>query len=160
MGGLCQTPFGGAQQALEYLGRYTHRVALSNERLLAVRNNEVTFQWKDYRHKHKQKSCVMTLEADEFMRRFLIHTLPPGFPRIRHYGLLANRHREAKLALCRTLLSQPVTELLPGTAQCLLLLQALILRPPIRCARCRKGSMIRLGFLPAYLWPARPPDTS
>jgi hypothetical protein len=152
--------FGGAQRALEYLGRYTHRVALSNERLLAVQNNEVTFQWKDYRHKHKQKSRVMTLEADEFMRRFLIHTLPPGFPRIRHYGLLANRHREEKLALCRTLLSQPVTELLPGAVQCLLLLQALTLPPPVRCPKCRKGVMIRLGFLPVYLWPARPPDTS
>ena len=153
-------PFGGAQRALEYLGRYTHRVALSNERLLAVRNNEVTFQWKDYRHKHKQKSRVMTLEANEFIRRFLIHTLPPGFPRIRHYGILANRHREEKLALCRTLLSQPVTELLPGAVQCLLLLQALILRPPHRCPKCKKGIMIRLGFLPVYLWPARPPDTS
>jgi hypothetical protein len=153
-------PFGGAQRALEYLGRYTHRVALSNERLLAVRNNEVTFQWKDYRHKNKQKSRVMTLEADEFIRRFLIHVLPPGFPRIRHYGLLANRNRKEDLALCRTLLSQPITELLPGTAQCLLLLAAMTLRPPVRCPKCRKGIMIRLGFLPVYLWPARPPDTS
>ena len=153
-------PFGGAQRALEYLGRYTHRVALSNERLLAVRNNEVTFQWKDYRHKHKQKSRAMTLEADEFIRRFLIHALPAGFQRIRHYGLLANRHRKEDLALCRTLLSHPATELLPGPVQCLLLLQALTLRPPVRCPKCRKGIMIRLGFLPVYLWPARPPDTS
>jgi hypothetical protein len=153
-------PFGGAQRALEYLGRYTHRVALSNERLLAVRNNEVTFQWKDYRHKHKQRSRVMTLEADEFIRRFLIHALPAGFQRIRHYGLLANRHRQEDLALCRTLLSHPITELLPATVPCLLLLAALTLRPPVRCPKCGKGSMIRLGFLSAYLWPARPPDTS
>ena len=102
----------------------------------------------------------MTLEADEFIRRFLIHVLPPGFPRIRHYGLLANRHRKEDLALCRTLLSHPVTELLPGTVQCLLLLAALTLQPPIPCPKCRKGIMIRLGFLPACLWPARPPDTS
>src|ERR1700744_4883198 len=153
-------PFGGAQRALEYLGRYTHRVALSNERLLAVSNNEVTFQWKDYRHQQKQKSRVMTLEANEFIRRFLIHALPAGFQRIRHYGLLANRHRQEDLALCRTLLSHPVTELLPGTVQCLLLLAALTLRPPVRCPKCGEGSKIRLGFLSAYPWPARPPDTS
>ena len=155
-----KAPFAGPQQVVDYVGRYTHRVALSNERLLAVRNNEVTFQWKDYRHKHKQRSRVMTLEADEFIRRFLIHALPAGFQRIRHYGLLANRHRQEDLALCRTLLSHPITELLPGTVQCLLLLAALTLRPPVRCPKCGKGSMIRLGFLSAYLWPARPPDTS
>jgi hypothetical protein len=153
-------PFGGAQRALEYLGRYTHRVALSNERLLAVSNNEVTFQWKDYRHQQKQKSRVMTLEANEFIRRFLIHALPAGFQRIRHYGLLANRNRKEDLALCRTLLSHPITELLPATVPCLLLLEALTLQPPARCPKCRKGTMIRLGFLSAYLWPARPPDTS
>jgi hypothetical protein len=153
-------PFGGPQQVVEYLGRYTHRVALSNERLLAVNKGAVTFQWKDYRHKHKQKSRVMTLEAAEFIRRFLIHTLPPGFPRIRHYGLLANRHRKEDLTLCRTLLSHPVTELLPDPVQCLVLLQALTVRPPVRCPKCRKGIMIRLGFLPVYLWPAPPPDTS
>jgi len=153
-------PFGGPQQALEYLGRYTHRVAISNERLLAVDNGEVTFQWKDYRHKHKRNSRSMTLDVDEFLRRFLIHTLPSGFQRIRHYGLLANRHREEKLERCRELLSTPVAELLPEPASCRLLLAVLTIRPPVRCPNCKTGVMIRLGMIPAYLWPQRPPDTS
>ncbi len=153
-------PFGGPQQALEYLGRYTHRVAISNQRLLAVRNGEVTFQWKDYRSKDRQNSRVMTLAAEEFIRRFLLHTLPPGFQRIRHFGLLANRHRERRLALCRQLLTHPVAELLPEPARCRQLSQALASRPPLRCPNCGAGVMIRLGFLPAYRWPASPPDTS
>lgn len=152
--------FGGPQQALEYLSRYTHRVAISNDRLLAVNKGEVTFQWKDYRAKHKQKSRVMTLASDEFIRRFLIHTLPPRFQRIRHFGFLANRHRKEKLALCRKLLTGPVTELLPGAVQCLVLLAALTILPPERCPKCKTGVMVRIGFVPAYRWPARPPDTS
>jgi hypothetical protein len=82
-------PFGGVQQVIEYLGRYTHRVAISNQRLLSVGDEEVTFQWKDYRRQHKQKNRVMTLPASEFIRRFLLHVLPPGFQRIRHFGFLA-----------------------------------------------------------------------
>jgi hypothetical protein len=78
-------PFGGPQQVLEYLGRYTHRVAISNERLLGWQDGQVSFRWKDYRHPEKQK--VMTVSAEEFIRRFLLHALPPGFPRIRYYGL-------------------------------------------------------------------------
>jgi len=155
-------PFGGSQQALDYLGRYTHRVAISNERLLAVNNGSVTFQWKDYRHKHKQNSRAMTLDADEFIRRFLVHTLPPGFRRIRHFGFLANRHRKEKLELCRKLLTNPAADLLPDNAQCLVLLQALLLtsRPPVRCPKCQTGVMIRIGFVAPCLWPERPPDTS
>jgi hypothetical protein len=153
-------PFGGPQQALEYLGRYTHRVAISNERLLAVQSGKVTFQWKDYRHKNKQKSRVMTLAAEEFIRRFLLHTLPPGFQRIRHFGLLANRHREQRLTLCRQLLTHPAAELLPPPVRCHQLSQALASRPPLRCPNCGTGVMIRVGFLPAYRWPAAPPDTS
>jgi hypothetical protein len=151
-------PFGGPCQVLEYLGRYTHRVALSNERILGVSNGEVTFQWKDYRHKDKQKSRVMTLPADEFIRRFLIHVLPPGFPRIRHFGFLANRHRSEKLTLCRQLLTTAVADLLPSTEQCRQLDEALFSLPPARCP-CG-GTMIRLGPVPAYLWPNRPPDSS
>jgi hypothetical protein len=153
-------PFGGPQQALEYLGRYTHRVAISNERLLAVRNGEVTFQWKDYRSKDRHNSRVMTLAAEEFIRRFLLHTLPAGFQRIRHFGLLANRHREQRLALCRQLLTAPAAELLPAPALCRQLSQALANQPPLRCSNCGTGIMIRVGFLPAYRWPASPPDTS
>jgi hypothetical protein len=155
-------PFGGPQQALEYLGRYTHRVALSNERLLAVRDGWVTFQWKDYRRhgQGKQKSRIMTLPAEEFIRRFLLHTLPPGFQRIRHFGLFANRHREQRLALCRHLLTRNTGELLPPPAACRQLSRALARRPLLRCPHCHAGVMIRVGFLPAYRWPAAPPPDS
>lgn len=152
-------PFGGPGQVLEYLGRYTHRVALSNERILGVSNSEVTFQWKDYRHKDKQKSGALTIPANEFIRRFLIHTLPPGFPRIRHFGFLANRHRREKLVLCRQLLHTEITELLPSTEQRGELRQALRPAQPTRCPSCG-SAMVRLGSVPPYLWPARPPDSS
>jgi len=152
-------PFGGPDQVLEYLGRYTHRVALSNDRILDVSNGEVAFQWKDYRHKYKRKSRAMTLAADEFIRRFLIHTLPPGFPRIRHFGFLANRHRSGKLTLCRQLLTTAVAALLPGTEQCRQIEQALVSPQPVRCPGCG-GAMIRLGPVPAHLWPHHPPNSS
>jgi hypothetical protein len=153
-------PFGGPQQALEYLGRYTHRVAISNERVLAVENGEVAFQWKDYRRNGKQESRLMALPAEEFIRRFLLHTLPAGFQRIRHFGLLANRHRQQRLAQCRQLLTHPAAELLPPPASCRQLSQALASRPHRRCPECGAGVMIRLGFLPAYRWPAAPPQDS
>ncbi len=98
-------PFGGPSQVLAYLGRYTHRVAIANSRLTKIENGQVAFRWKDYRHHDKAK--VMTLAADEFIRRFLLHTLPDRFHRIRHYGFLANGHRAAKLDLCRRLLAAP-----------------------------------------------------
>jgi hypothetical protein len=98
-------PFGGPQQVLEYLGRYTHRVAISNNRLLDFTDGTVTFQWKDYRHESRNK--LMHLDAQEFVRRFLLHVLPTGFQRIRHYGLLANCHRQAKLEQSRKLLAAP-----------------------------------------------------
>ena len=88
---------------LGYLGRYTHRVAIANSRLVGFDNGQVSFTWKDYRQDGKTK--VMTLSADEFIRRFLQHTVPSGFHRIRHIGFLANCHRAAKLALCRDLLA-------------------------------------------------------
>jgi hypothetical protein len=153
-------PFGGPQQVLEYLGRYTHRVAISNQRLLSLSDDQVSFQWKDYRSEHKQKSKVMTVPADEFVRRFLIHTLPPGFQRIRHFGFMANCHRQAKLDLCRQLLSHPIQDLLPQPADCRFLLEALTPEPVRRCPRCGLGAMIRIAVLPYYRWPAVPPDTS
>ena len=133
-------PFGGPQQVLEYLGRYTHKVAISNQRLLRINDGEVTFQWKDYRHHDKHNSRQMTLASDEFIRRFLIHTLPPGFQRIRHFGLLSNRHRQSKLALCRKLLAHPITELLPDAMQCLVLLRALAIQPSVLCPHARPVS--------------------
>jgi len=98
-------PFGGPQHVLEYLGRYTHRVAISNNRLIDFVDGKVSFRWKDYRHDSRKK--VMCLDAQEFMRRFLLHVLPHGLQRIRHYGLLANRNRAVKLACCRRLLGEP-----------------------------------------------------
>jgi len=95
-------PFGGPQQVLKYLARYTHRVAISNSRLLEVADGRVTFGYKDYSDKHRSKT--MTLAADEFLRRFVQHVLPKGFVKVRHYGLLANRCREERLAECRSLL--------------------------------------------------------
>ncbi len=90
---------------MAYVARYTHRVALSNNRLLDINEGKVRFQWKDYRNGNRQKT--MTLAADEFIRRFLLHVLPEGFQRIRYYGFLANRYREQKLARCRQLLAMP-----------------------------------------------------
>jgi hypothetical protein len=97
-------PFAGPQAVLAYLSRYTHRVAISNSRLVAMDERGVTFRWKDYRAKGKTRHKTMTLGANEFMRRFLLHVLPGGFHRIRHYGLLANGARKSKLALARELL--------------------------------------------------------
>jgi hypothetical protein len=100
-------PFAGPKQVLAYLARYTHRVAIANSRLLDLDETHVRFRWKDYRENGHHKSKVMGLEAGEFMRRFLLHVLPDGFHRIRHYGIFANGHRADKLALCRRLLDEP-----------------------------------------------------
>ncbi len=95
---------------LAYLSRYTHRVAISNSRLIALDDHGVTFAWKDYRAKGRLRQKVMTLNTDEFIRRFLIHVLPTGFHRIRHYGLFANGGRTENLALARQLLAMPPPE--------------------------------------------------
>jgi Putative transposase len=96
-------PFGGPEHVLNYLARYTHRVAISNHRLVAFQNDRVSFRWKDYARGGKQK--IMTVSADEFLRRFLIHVLPKGLVRIRYFGLFANRRRGDMLSRCRDLLS-------------------------------------------------------
>jgi hypothetical protein len=107
-------PFGGAEHVLNYLARYTHRVAISNHRLVAFENHRVSFRWRDYAHGGKNK--VMTVPAEEFLRRFLIHVLPKGLVRIRHFGLFANRRRAASLQRCRSLLGmQPCVDR-PATA--------------------------------------------
>ena len=97
-------PFAGPSQVLAYLARYTHRVAIGNSRLVALDDGHISFLWKDYRQNGRSKHKVMRLAVGEFMRRFLLHVLPDGFHRIRHYGLFANGHRAEKIALCRTLL--------------------------------------------------------
>ena len=100
-------PFAGPKQVLAYLARYTHRVAIANSRLLDLDDTHVSFRWKDYRESGDHKSKVMRLDVGEFMRRFLLHVLPTGFHRIRHYGLFANGHRADKLTLCRRVLDVP-----------------------------------------------------
>jgi len=100
-------PFAGPEQVLAYLARYTHRVAIGNSRLVELTDEHVSFRWKDYRAKGRAKSKIMQLAAGEFMRRFLMHVLPDGFHRIRHYGLFANGRRAENLARCRALLGDP-----------------------------------------------------
>jgi hypothetical protein len=105
---FAKRPFAGPEQVLDYVGRYTHRVAISNNRLISMDDGKVRFRWKDYRDDNRQKT--MTLAADEFIRRFLIHVLPDGFHRIRYFGFLSNCHRAQKLALCRKLLGMATAE--------------------------------------------------
>jgi hypothetical protein len=151
-----KAPFGGPEQVLAYLGRYTHRVAIANSRLVSLEQGKVSFRWKDYRHHDKSKHKLMTLSADEFIRRFLLHALPDGFHRIRHYGLLANGHRAAKLAQSRLLLAAPTPPPDP-TADYRQRYRCLTGRSLDICPGCG-GAMASLGPIPckAPIWP----DTS
>jgi len=152
-----KAPFGGPSQVLDYLGRYTHRVALSNERLLDVKDGQLTFQWKDYRVKGREKSRVMTLDNDEFIRRFLIHVLPRGYQRIRFFGLQSNRNRKVALATCRRLLAGPMADLLPDPGSYRTQRLPADQESIRRCPRCGKGEMVRI----LTLAPAGPsPDSS
>jgi Putative transposase len=110
-------PFAGPEQVLRYLSRYTHRIAISNRRLLSAGENGVTFKYKDYRIEGPGRYKTMTLETDEFIRRFLIHVLPKGFHRIRHYGLLANGNRAVNIAHARKLLAMPARPKEPETPE-------------------------------------------
>jgi hypothetical protein len=139
-------PFGGPPQVIEYLGRYTHRVAISNQRLVALEDGQVAFRWKDYRHADKQQ--VTTVSAEEFIRRFLLHALPPGFQRIRYFGLLANCHRKAKLELCRQQLAAPLADLLPVPQDYRDFYAALTGKNLRLCPECGMGTMIRIEILP------------
>ncbi len=131
-------PFAGPEQVLDYLGRYTHRVALSNHRLVDHRDGRVRFRWRDYADHDRVK--VMTLEVDEFLRRFLLHVVPHGFMRIRHFGLLANRTRRDTLARCRDLLDQPPLKEAPPESVPQLL-QRLVGVDLSRCPVCGEGHM-------------------
>jgi hypothetical protein len=142
-------PFAGPEQVLGYLGRYTHRVAIANSRLVELADGQVSFTCKDYRHHGKTK--VMTLAADEFLRRFLQHTVPDGFHRNRHIGFLANRHRTAKLALCRDLLAAPAPQDSPPLRRCQDRLRDLTGQAIDICPGCG-GQM-----LPGVILPPRPP---
>ena len=138
---------------LDYLGRYTHRVALSNDRILSVQNDQVTFTYRDRKDKDQLKS--MTLEAQEFIRRFLLHVLPDGFMRIRHFGFLANRAKKHALAQCRKLLKldAALPEIPKKSAHDLLLeLTGIDLN---RCPSCHQGTMIVVAELPISRSPSQ-----
>ncbi len=137
-------PFGGPEQVLEYLGRYVHRVAIANSRLTGLSDGRVSFRWKDYRHHGKSK--VMTLEAGEFMRRFLLHVMPKGFHRIRFYGYLANGQRAAKLADCRRLLAAASPPLAPKATNYRERYLRLTGKSLDLCPHCG-GPMIELGAI-------------
>ena len=141
-------PFAGPEQVLDYVGRYTHRVAISNNRLLDIAEGKVTFRYKDYRHDAQQKT--MTLEADEFIRRFLLHVLPDRFQRIRYYGFLANRYRKQKLTCCRELLDMPTPG--PGalkvTKDYRERYEELTGSSLWRCPVCHRGRMLVIEILP------------
>ena len=146
-GVYAKPPFGGPAQVLEYLGRYTHRVAISNHRLLSLDAGQVRFRWKDYRHHDRQKT--MTLDATEFLRRFLLHVLPAGFHRIRHYGFLGNRHRARQLVHCRALLAMPPALPSPtGPRDYRDVYEALTGASLRVCPACQRGQMVRVITLP------------
>ena len=146
-----QAPFGGgAEIVLKYLARYTHKAAISNHRLVDLADGRVSFQWKDYAHGGRQG--IMTLDSVEFVRRFLMHVLPSGFVRVRHYGLLANRHRQEKLARCRELIDAaktPQADTAP-TEPAPVKPQALetAVTPTRVCPHCGSGRMIVIGEIP------------
>ncbi len=143
---FAKPPFGGPAQVLKYLARYTHRVAISNHRLVSSENGQVKFLWKNYAHGNRQR--VMALDAVEFIRRFLLHVLPKGFVRIRQYGLLANRCRAEKLARCRELIGANHIENgdIPDIADPIGVL-AKDGQNPV-CPVCSKGTMVRVAVLP------------
>ena len=144
-------PFAGPEQVLDYVGRYTHRVAISNNRLLDIGNGKITFRYKDYRHDGQQKT--MTLAAEEFIRRFLVHVLPDGFQRIRYYGFLGNRYREQKLARCRQLLGMPACEpaALEATQDYRDRYEELTGNSLRECPACHQGCMVIVANLPPGL---------
>jgi hypothetical protein len=151
-------PFAGPAQVLDYVGRYTHRVAISNNRLVSMDEGKVRFRWKDYRKGNKQKT--MSLQAGEFIRRFMIHVLPDGFHRIRYYGFLGNCHRARKLELCRELLRMAPAAPAEPPAVYRDRYEALTGSALHQCPHCRTGMMVVIGCI------ARPgicqsiPDTS
>ena len=128
----CKPPFKNATCVVEYLGRYTHRVAISNKRIVSMEKDTISFKWRDYKDDSKKK--VMTLSAEEFIRRFLIHILPSGFMKIRHYGLLGNRNKTTKLKVCKQLTHTPL--LIREKSSTLQLIQKLTGLDLSKCPNC------------------------
>jgi hypothetical protein len=151
----CKPPFGSPERVLAYLARYTHRVAISNQRLVRLEGEEVTFTWKDYAR--GQRLQEMTLSGEEFLRRFLLHVLPDRFVRIRYYGLLANRHREQSLALCREVLPGPPMPPKLTKSDWQSLLQSLTGIDPMRCEVCGHNALHLVGELAPAQTPRAPP---
>jgi hypothetical protein len=151
-------PFAGPAQVLDYVGRYTHRVAISNNRLLSMDNGKVRFRWKDYRDGNRQKT--MTLDGGEFIRRFLIHVLPDGFHRIRYYGFLGNCHRARKLERCRELLRMAPAAPVEAPGDYRERFEALTGRSLRQCPHCHAGTMVVVASImrPTVCQPI--PDTS
>jgi len=146
----CKPPFNGAQGVLQYLGRYTHRIAISNNRILAIQDGQVSFLWRDYADGNRLKT--LTLKADEFIRRFLLHVLPDRFVKIRHFGLLANRNCQDNIALCRKILGDGKTVTKENVRQ--ETWQEQLLRicgiDVTTCPVCQKGRMFRKELLRPY----------
>jgi hypothetical protein len=146
-------PFAGPEQVLDYVGRYTHRIAISNNRLISIDDGKIRFRWKDYRNRLR----TMTLTAEEFIRRFLLHVVPEGFHRIRYYGFLCNRHREQKLARCRELLGMAARSLSADERadasddRCVADMEHSLRE----CPACHHGHMIVLEVIPKSVTPRR-----
>jgi len=155
-----KAPFAGPQQVVDYVGRYTHRVAISNHRIVDIEDGQVKFNWRDYRDNNQQKT--MTLSAEEFIRRFLLHVLPSGFHRIRYYGFLGNRYRKQKLEHCRQLLGMPPTN--PSSSQPQPCedyrdrYEKLTGHSLRECPVCHRGRMIAVQLLPKVHSPPAIPD--
>jgi hypothetical protein len=148
-------PFGGPAQVLKYLGRYTHRVAIANSRLVEMKEGSVSFLWKDYASGCRRR--IMTLRATEFLRRFLLHALPKGFVRIRYYGLMANRCRRKRIARCRELLGVDAAAAADSGSD----IQTAPVQPghPQRCPVCGEGRLVRVRVIqpgrdPPVRWPS------
>ena len=154
-------PFAGPQQVLDYIGRYTHRVAISNDRLRDIDHDEVRFTYKDYRVNPPHALKTMTLAATEFIRRFLLHVLPLGFHRIRYYGFLSPRHRTEQLTRCRQLLAATSVLALSidPTGDSRRLAERLRISTRL-CPACGQGHLIVIDRLPPIAQPAAIPDTS
>lgn len=142
-----KAPFGGPEQVLKYLALYTHRVAISNSRLLSLEDGQVTFQWKDYADQNRTKT--MKLDAVEFMRRFLLHVLPRGFVRIRQFGFLANRVRKKKLVLCRSSLNAPSPVANPNTPAAPDADSKPAEPESYRCPICKIGRLVLAELIPS-----------
>ena len=140
----CKPPFAGPTAVLKYLSRYTHRIAISNRRLVSIGQEQITFTYKDYKDHCKEKTLSLT--ASEFIRRFLLHVLPKGFVRIRHFGLLAGRNRTAKLNQCRTLFNLPPYQRKERQSS-LDILRELSESDPTLCSVCGTGHRVYLRDL-------------